>query len=125
MRHVGSAERLTLGGWYRGAGSGTMGTPKRTGQDVLEGVTMSIPMTSVQVLDRYFLEMRCKVLEVAAALDRIDRASGPAAGDDPRIRLLGEAIETLRRRGPDRAETVQRVFSLPYDEKWQRPKLGE
>jgi hypothetical protein len=75
---------------------------------------------AVDVLDRDFLECRCKILEIAAILDRIDRA--PARhGEPPDSRLghLRRAIETLQEPGPDRAETIQRIFSLEYDPKWR------
>ncbi len=87
---------------------------------------MPIPMSHQQVLDRYFLEMRCKVLDVAAALDRLNRASGAESPPaDRRLVQLNEAIGVLGRADFDRAETIQRVFSLPYDPKWPRPTVGE
>ena len=87
---------------------------------------MSIPMSPEQVLDRYFLEMRCKVLDVAAALDRIDRAGGAAkVAADRRMQQLREAVGTLRTDDDSRAERVQQIFSLAYDPEWARPKLGE
>lgn len=73
-----------------------------------------------QVLDRDFLETRGKILELAAALDRIDRAP-THAGDAPpdrRLAQLRAAIEALLEPGPGRAETVQRLFSLEYDPAW-------
>jgi hypothetical protein len=74
------------------------------------------------VLNREFLEIRSKVLEVAAALDRIDRApEGPGHAPDRRLAQLRRAIEALLEPGPDRAETIQRVFSLDYDPAWPRP----
>ncbi len=33
---------------------------------------------AIEVLERDFLEARCKILEIAAILDRIDRAAGAA-----------------------------------------------
>ncbi len=87
---------------------------------------MPNPMSHQQVLDRYFLEMRCKVLDVAAALDRLNRASGaesPAA--DRRLTQLDEAIGVLSRTDPGRAETIQQIFSLSYDPEWPRPTVGE
>ncbi len=87
---------------------------------------MSIPMSPEQVLDRYFLEMRCKVLDVAAALDRIDRAGDSAkVAADGRMQQLREAVDTLRTVENGRAERVQRIFSLAYDPEWVRPRLGE
>lgn len=86
---------------------------------------------AVEVLNRDFLETRSKILEVAAAFDRIDRATG-RSGDHPDRRLaqLRQAIEALLEPGPGRTETVQRIFSLEYDPNWQekngfpRPRLG-
>ena len=81
---------------------------------------MSIPMNAPQVLNRYFLEMRCKVLEVAASLDRIDRAGGSAGDDtDPRLVQLRRAIRVLLENDPERAERVQMIFSREYDPEWQ------
>ncbi len=55
---------------------------------------MSIPLTSAQVLDREFLEMRAKLLELAAGLDRLQRASGPTVQDE-RMTKIAQAIEVL------------------------------
>jgi hypothetical protein len=79
---------------------------------------------TLEVLDRDFLETRSRILEIAAALDRLDRASG-RAGDAPdrRVAQLRQAIEALLIPGPGRAETVQRIFSLDYDPDW-REKNG-
>jgi hypothetical protein len=35
---------------------------------------MPIPLDATEVLNREFLEIRAKLLEIAAALDRLDRA---------------------------------------------------
>ena len=87
---------------------------------------MPNPMPYEQVLDRYFLEMRCKVLDVAAALDRLNRASGAKSPPaDRRLEQLNEAIGVLGRADSGRAEMIQRIFSLPYDPEWPRPTVGE
>ena len=78
---------------------------------------MSSVLSAPQVLDREFLELRAKVLELAAALDRIDRADGSAA-DDPRLAKLHEGIDLLQAKSSDRAEQVQLLFSRPYDDGW-------
>ena len=80
---------------------------------------MSIPMTASQVLDREFLEIRAKVLDLAASFDRLDRAEGAVAGD-PRLSLIREAIDVLQSDAEDRAEQVQLIFSLHYDDEWQK-----
>lgn len=74
------------------------------------------------ILDRDFLEVRGKILEVAAALDRLDRAPAhhePGSSPDRRLAGLRRAIEALSEPGPGRAETIQRLFSLDYDPDWR------
>ena len=75
------------------------------------------------VLDRDFLETRSRILDVAAALDRLDRASVRSAEGthpDRRLMQIRQAIEALLIPGPGRSETVQRLFSLDYDPQWPR-----
>ena len=78
--------------------------------------------TASEVLDRDFLETRGKVLEVAAALDRLDSAPS-RAGEHPDKRLaqLRQALDALTEPGPGRAETIQLIFSDPYEPDWHRP----
>jgi len=78
---------------------------------------MTIP-TAAEVLDREFLGIREKLLDIAASLDRIERAASPIA-DDPRLENIRRGLEILAAEGSDRAEQLQLIFSLPYDEKWQ------
>jgi hypothetical protein len=73
-------------------------------------------------LDREFLEVRARLLEIGAALDRIDRAGG-TPGDDPRLTAIARAIDALRSGDGDRAEQIQLIFSIPYLEDW-RHALG-
>jgi hypothetical protein len=75
-------------------------------------------LTAPEILNREFLEVRCKVLELAAAFDRLSRAEGSVA-DDPRLSRLKEALQTLLERSHDRAEHVQMIFSRPYDKAWR------
>ncbi len=70
------------------------------------------------ILDVEYLPIRAKLLEIAAALDRIDRGENPAT-HDPREEQLRRGIQLLLGEGPDRARQVQRLFSLPYDEQWR------
>ena len=75
---------------------------------------------ATEVLDQDFLEARCKILEVAATLDRIDRApTRVGEHPDPRLGKLRQALEALIEPGPGRAETIQRIFSLEYDPAWR------
>jgi hypothetical protein len=79
---------------------------------------MSLPLTAPEVLNREFLETRCKILELAAAFDRLTRAEG-SVGDDPRMSRLREALSAVLDEPADRAEQVQMIFSREYDENWQ------
>jgi len=76
--------------------------------------------SAAEVLDRSFLELRGKILEVAAGLDRIERSGGgEAIGDDTRLQQIDRALVAMRQSGGDRAEQIQMIFSLPYDPKWR------
>lgn len=74
--------------------------------------------SSKDLLDRHYLEMRAKLLEIAATLDRIDLAQG-SIDDDPRSEQIKAAISILLTDGNDRAEKLQLLFSLAYDPEWR------
>jgi len=75
-------------------------------------------LSAPEVLNREFLEIRCKILELAAAFDRLERADG-SVEEDPRMARLREALTTLLEQPSDRAEQVQMIFSRPYEDDWQ------
>ena len=75
-------------------------------------------LSAPEVLNREFLEIRCKILELAAAFDRLQRADG-ALDEDPRLARIREALSVLLEASPDRAEQVQMIFSRPYEDDWQ------
>jgi hypothetical protein len=75
-------------------------------------------LSAPEVLNREFLEIRCKILELAAAFDRLERADG-SVDEDPRTARLREALTTLLEQSNDRAEQVQMIFSREYDDEWQ------
>jgi hypothetical protein len=79
-------------------------------------------MTAAETLNREFLEVRAKILEIASALDRLDRAEGSVA-EDPRLDRIQQGLTRLQTDQPDRAEQIQLIFSLPYDKDW-RTNLG-
>jgi hypothetical protein len=76
-------------------------------------------LTAPEVLNREFLEIRCKILDLAASFDRLIRAEGSVA-DDPRLARLREALTAVQELESDRAERVQMIFSRPYDASWQK-----
>ncbi len=75
--------------------------------------------TATDALNRDFLDIRCRLLDLAAALDRVQRA-GPEAEHDPRMDQIRQSLEILASAEGARAQRVQMAFSLPYDENWQK-----
>ena len=81
------------------------------------------PLPATQALDRYFLEARSKLLDVAAILDRIGRGRDAADLDnDPRLAKIRQALEVLHDKSGGRAERIQQIFSLDYDAGLEKPK---
>ncbi len=81
------------------------------------------PLAAPHALDAYFLEARCKLLDLAAILDRIGRGRDAAgAGADPRLAQVRQALEVLLDPSSGRAERVQQIFSDAYEPCWQPPK---
>lgn len=74
-------------------------------------------MTRQQVLDLYFMDARCKLIELAAFLDRVDRASGDA---DFRLAEFRRALQHLADAAPGRAEAVLKSLSDPTLEPVER-----
>ena len=84
---------------------------------------MSCPQTARQILDRHYLEIRSKILDLAASLDRIERAADKASVlDDPRLAKLQSGIKLLLTNATDRAEQVQMLFSDEYSPGWLQKK---
>ena len=82
--------------------------------------------TPRQVIDDYFLEHRAKLIELAAFLDRVERACGGGTGTEPpliapqdhshedyRLVAFREAIAVLTDGQPDRAKRVLERLSDP------------
>ena len=67
-------------------------------------------MTRQQVLDLYFLDARCKLIEIAAFLDRVERARGR---DDFRIKAFRLALSKVSARGREKAKRALHTFSDP------------
>ena len=81
------------------------------------------PLPAAKALDDSFLEARCKLLDLAAILDRIGRGAGASAAvKDPRLARVRQALEVLHDETEGRAERIQRIFSLEYDPGWELPK---
>ena len=82
------------------------------------------PLTAAEVLDRMFLDVRCRLLDVAATLDRLHRSPG-AEGlvNERRMQQIREAIDGKPRHevnastpipeDPDRDYRVQKAELSP------------
>lgn len=81
---------------------------------------MSSPQTARQILDRHYLEIRSKILDLAASLDRIERPADGSVADDPRVAKIRAGLELLLTPGTDRAERVQMLFSDAYIADWKK-----
>lgn len=70
-------------------------------------------MTRNDVLEIYFIEARSKLIDLAAFLDRVERAPGE---DDFRVQAFRKAIAELGQGGANRAERVLLALSDPTTE---------
>lgn len=70
------------------------------------------PMTRQELLDLYFLDARAKLIDLAAFLDRLERAAGPA---DFRLAAFETALAELGGEGPGKAARVLLAFSDPTE----------
>jgi hypothetical protein len=70
-------------------------------------------MNRQQLLDLYFMDARSKLIDIAAFLDRLDRAEGAA---DFRLAAFRTALQELSRTDPSRAKEVLMSLSDPTEE---------
>lgn len=94
------------------------------------------PLSPVELVDEYFIENRNRIVEVAAFLDRLDRADASIAASDYRVRALTDAIAVLSSASATRVQDIQLLLSDPttdprpaLDRKgavgaWKRPEGG-
>ena len=81
---------------------------------------MPVKLSRDELVDREFLEIRCRLIDIAASLDRLDRSdAGTPIVSDPRGTKLIEAIRLLTDSRGDRTRRVQMVFSDTYDGAWR------
>ena len=67
-------------------------------------------MTRQEILDLYFLDARSKLIDLAAFLDRVERAPGQ---DDYRLLALREALRVVIGKEPGKARGVLMALSDP------------
>ena len=75
-----------------------------------------------QVVEQEFLQVRAKILEIAAFLDRLDPqdAQGISSVNADRLKLLRAGCELLLDADSDKAARLQLLFSRKYDEQWRQ-----
>ena len=70
------------------------------------------PAPRSQVVDLYFLEHRAKLIDIAAFLDRVDRADDDGNGtDDFRVAAFREALSILSDARPHRSRRILELLS--------------
>lgn len=69
--------------------------------------------TRSALLDLYFMDARSKLIDIAAFMDRVERAEGE---EDFRMHAFREALKQLERGGAERAKHVLLTFSDPTTE---------
>jgi hypothetical protein len=79
-------------------------------------VTLKSTLSATALVDEYFIENRNRLLEIAAFLDRLDRADAGVTGEDFRMRVFTEAVAALGTAGPDRLLAIQHLLSDPRTE---------
>ena len=82
--------------------------------------TQAMPLTQTQILDRYFLEHRSKLLDIAAFLDRVDRARPEThidteTNEDFRLDAFRAALKLLTDNKPQRTKRILEELSDPTD----------
>ncbi len=74
-----------------------------------------------QVVEQEFLQIRAKILEIAAFYDRLENDDAPLSeANQQRLKLLREGCQLLLESAPNKASRVQLLFSRQYDESWRK-----
>src|SRR3954454_9351661 len=75
------------------------------------------PLSQQQLIDEYFIEHRTKILDIAAFLDRFDRARAHDAEEDFRMLAFRKALASLADTQGHRRREVQMLLSDPRTER--------
>ena len=77
-----------------------------------QATDQTCPLSKSAVIERYFMEHRAKAIDIAAFLDRLDRADDDLGGQgDFRVKALRDAIAILQEDTPLRARRILELFS--------------
>jgi hypothetical protein len=75
-----------------------------------------VSLNARELTDEYFIENRNRLLEIAAFLDRLDRADPGRAARDFRIQAFVQALGILASRESSYLEQIQLLLSDPTTE---------
>ena len=75
--------------------------------------SQSCPLARKHVVDLYFLEHRAKIVDIAAFLDRVDRAQPEGEAEDFRVAAMRQALGVLTDGAGERARRVLDALSDP------------
>lgn len=73
------------------------------------------PLSGKELVDEYFIENRTRLLEIAAFLDRLERADPSYAAQDFRMKAFMEALVNLNQLD-GRLDRIQMLLSDPTKE---------
>jgi len=76
-----------------------------------QSAAYSCPLNREAVIDAYFLESRAKVLDIAAFLDRIERARPADEREDFRLTALHRALACLTEESDHKAQRILEILS--------------
>lgn len=112
---------MVRGQWAVGSGE------RGKGAEMTEA-TGVCPLSREQIVAQYFLEHRARLLDIAAFLDRLDRAAGGGVPDFREQALL-QALRLVADGGPQRTARVLNLFSdmseqLPQSAHGMKGALG-
>ncbi len=81
------------------------------------GKINSSPLPSRGIVDLYFLDARAKLIEIAAFLDRVERAAAVHGESAPDFRMesLKKGLALVAGKTKDKAKAVQMIFSDPTE----------
>ena len=85
----------------------------------MDATTLPVsPLGPKELVDEFFIENRTRLLEIAAFLDRLDRADAGYAGRDFRMKAFREALAALEPgggAGGGRLDRIQMILSDPRE----------
>lgn len=76
----------------------------------------SSPLSATALIDEYFVETRNRVMEIAAFLDRLERADPTHQARDFRTRALTDALANLASPSSTHVEDIAMLLSDPTTE---------